>query len=1044
MTMNAKNEFKTRASLLVLLFILMIPFGTLAQTIRLSGQVTDTANEPIIGASIKEKGTNRGVITDFNGNFTLNVSPQAILTISYVGYITQEVPVGGKNELHITLQENNELLDEVVVVGYGTLKKSDMTGAISSVNADELTKRTTTNPAEALQGKVAGVSIKKSSGAAGAGVQVRIRGIKSFGGTSPLWIIDGFPGDIDTVNPQDILSMEILKDGAAAAIYGSIAANGVIIVTTKNGTKNEGIKVDFNTYVSVTGIAKQMEMLNAAEYKEVHRQMFQNYMDQYPTDTKIKMPAFVTKDTGIDTDWQDAVLRSGLSQNYMLSLRGGSEKAQYSLSYNHTDEKGILLGDDYRTDNARLKLHLSKYIFDLDANIGFKYGNSQSPHYSLKEMYMLSPLVPIYDDSREYGYGLSDFDDLPNNRNIMADQHYNQAYSKKWRTTANASLNMRLLPGLTFKTAYAYRNEQARSASHAPVYMSDPKSKHQYPTQSESSSYWEEQILDNVLNYSNTFGRHSLNVMVGSSITAEKYTWHSVDVEGKTTTYKVEDGKLVTGEEPGGFLDESFDTINAGEGGTFSGGGSKYTYNRASFFGRLNYNFDDRYLAQVTVRYDGSSKFGKDSRWGCFPSIALGWRISQEKFFPKDMILDNLKFRASWGRLGNESALGRYDFMALISTGNGLSAGYVRGNGENAWPGSIARGLENRSLQWETTDTKNIGFDFGFFRSKLSGSINYYYNQTEDLLITKVLPPSAGMENPVLNVGQIRNTGVELELNWNDVVKDFNYNIGFNISTINNKVVKLSDESQVLKGAGLKYGSEHFPTETKVGKPIGSFYLYQTDGLFQSMDEVKAYVNKEGELLQPNARPGDIRFKDMDGNGVIDDDDKVYSGSGIPTLEANLNLSGSYKGFDLSLMFGSAWNFKLYNGNKYLYEGMNSKSNMLKSTLHAWTPEHPDTKVPRAVYQDPNGNMRESDRYLGNGNFLRLRQAQLGYTLPSSLTQKCYIEKLRFYVSGENLFTLTGYDGLDPEFTNNVLNSGVDMLIYPFTRSFTIGAQLTF
>lgn len=274
MTMNAKNEFKTRASLLVLLFILMIPFGTLAQTIRLSGQVTDTANEPIIGASIKEKGTNRGVITDFNGNFTLNVSPQAILTISYVGYITQEVPVNGKNELHITLQENNELLDEVVVVGYGTLKKSDMTGAISSVNADELTKRTTTNPAEALQGKVAGVSIKKSSGAAGAGVQVRIRGIKSFGGTSPLWIIDGFPGDIDTVNPQDILSMEILKDGAAAAIYGSIAANGVIIVTTKNGTKNEGIKVDFNTYVSVTGIAKQMEMLNAAEYKEVHRQMF--------------------------------------------------------------------------------------------------------------------------------------------------------------------------------------------------------------------------------------------------------------------------------------------------------------------------------------------------------------------------------------------------------------------------------------------------------------------------------------------------------------------------------------------------------------------------------------------------------------------------------------------------------------------------------------------------------------------------------------------------------------------------------------------------
>ncbi len=747
----------------------------------------------------------------------------------------------------------------------------------------------------------------------------------------------------------------------------------------------------------------------------------------------------------IDTDWQDAMLRGGVSQNYMFSIRGGSENAQYSLSYNHADEKGIFLGNNYRQDNARLKLHMSKYIFDIDANIAFKFTDSKQPEYSIKEMYMISPLVPIYDDTREYGFGLSDFDDLPSNRNVMADQHYEKSTDKKYHTTANVALTMNFTPWLNFKTSYAYRGEHQRQTYHTPAYVADPKAKRDYPYHSETTGYWEEHVWENVLSFNKTFGKHNVNAMAGTSMTARKYTWNSVGVEGKTTVYKVEDGKLITSEIPGGFLDPSFSTVGAGAGGTFDGSGTKWKYNRASFFGRLNYNYNDRYLVQATVRYDGSSKFGKDNRWGCFPSVALGWRISQEEFFPKDIALNNLKFRVSWGRLGNENALGYYDFLALISTYNEMYQGYVKGNGDNAWAGSIARGLENRSLKWETTDTKNIGFDFGFFNSKLTGTLNYYYNQTEDLLITKVLPPSAGMTNPTLNVGKIRNTGFELELNWGDAIKDFDYNIGFNMSTTKNKVVELSDADQVLQGEGLKYGTEHFPTETRVGKPIGAFYLYRTDGIFQSMDEVNAHVNKDGQLLQPNAQPGDIRFKDLDGNGSIDAGDKEYCGSGIPTLEANLNLSFGYKGFDLSIVLGSAWNFKLYNGNKYFYEGMNSKSNMLKSTLNAWTPDNRNTDVPRAVYQDPNGNMKESDRFLENGDFVRLRQAQLGYTLPKSLMQKFYIEKLRFYVSGENLFTITGYDGIDPEFSRaSVLNTGVDKLIYPFTRSFTVGAQLTF
>ncbi len=482
--MSKKNYFKERIMLLILLFAFMTPFGTLAQTIQLTGLVTDAANEPIIGASVVEKGTTNGVITDFDGNFALSVSPKATIIISYVGYATQEVPVNGKTNIRVTLKEDTEMLDEVVVVGYGTMKKSDMTGAISSVDVDDLVKRTTTNPAEALQGKIAGVNIMKAGGNAGAGVQVKIRGVKTFGDNQPLYIIDGFPGDIENVNPQDIQSMEVLKDGAAAAIYGSVAANGVIIVTTKNGKKGD-MKIDFSTYVSFTSVAKKLELLNAEEYKSVHKQMYQNYMNQYPDDTEVTMPAFVNKNTGIDTDWQDAMLRGGVSQNYMFSIRGGSENAQYSLSYNHADEKGIFLGNNYRQDNARLKLHMSKYIFDIDANIAFKFTDSKQPEYSIKEMYMIS-------------------------------------------------------------------------------YVADPKAKRDYPYHSETTGYWEEHVWENVLSFNKTFGKHNVNAMAGTSMTARKYTWNSVGVEGKTTVYKVEDGKLVTSEIPGGFLDPSFSTCQLG------------------------------------------------------------------------------------------------------------------------------------------------------------------------------------------------------------------------------------------------------------------------------------------------------------------------------------------------------------------------------------------------------------------------------------------------------------------------------------------------
>lgn len=1039
--------FKTTLVGMCLFFISSLAF---AQSAVVRGIVYDDLNLPAMGVNILKKGTAEGTITNLDGEFEMPVERGDVLVFSYIGFITQEVTYNGQANLEIKLREDSEALDEVVVIGYGTMKKSDLTGAISSVNVEELASRATTSPAEALQGKISGVNIRKAGGNAGAGVSVKIRGVKSFGDNEPLYIIDGFPGNIDNINPQDIASMEVLKDGAAAAIYGSTAANGVIIITTKNGKKGE-LKVDFNAYLNFTHVAKKLEMLDANGYVQVHKQMYENYNAQFPNNT-VELPSYISNPGNVNTDWQDEVFRSGLSQNYMVSLRGGSDLARYSVSYNHADDKGVLLGNSFKQENARMKLSATKNIFDIDANMGFRATKNNQPQYSLKEVYMISPLVPVYDETQEYGYGLTDKNGLPSNRNVLADNNYRKAVTNKYYVTANASVTANFTEWINFRTSYSYRGEHQRYKYHTPPYVADSKSPTEYPYHSESSSYWQEQVIDNILTYNDTFGDHSLNVMAGNSVTLQDYNWNSVAVEGKTIVYEVKDGQLLSSEKPAGFLDPNFGTINAGKGGTYTGEGSLYDYRRVSFFGRLNYAYAGKYMLQATFRQDGSSKFGSDSRWGFFPSVALGWRISEEEFFPKGGIVSNLKLRASWGRLGNEQALGYYDFQALISTYNNLYGGSVQGSGSTPWPGSTAMGLANRDLKWETTDTKNVGFDYGLINGKLSGSVNYYYNQTEDMLITKKLAPSVGLLDPVMNVGKIRNTGVEFELNWQDRAGDFDYNVGFNLTTTSNKVVELSDPKQALYGEGLKWGTEHFPTQTRVGKPIAGFYLYRMDGIFQSDAEVAAHKNSNGDLLQPNAKPGDIRFRDVNGDGSINEDDKEYCGSGIPKVEANLTFGANYKGFDLSFLIGGGWGNKIYNANRYFYEGMSSGSNFLKTTLDAWTPQNTNTNVPRAVLQDMNGNARESDRFLEKGNYIRMRQLQIGYALPASLLKNLHIERLRVYASTENLFTITSYKGIDPEFsrksagdsTSDVLNAGVDTHIYPFTRSYVVGLQLTF
>ena len=1081
-----KNCSMKRVVKLALLFAFLIPLSSLAQNIQLTGTVTDTTGETVIGASVLEKGTTNGVITNIDGNFSLNVSPKAIIVISYVGYTTQEIPLNGAKNIKVVLREDTEMLEEVVVIGYGTMKKSDMTGAISSVDVEELSKRTTTNPAEALQGKIAGVNIMKAGGNAGAGVQVKIRGVKTFGDNEPLYIIDGFPGDINAVNPQDIQAMEVLKDGAAAAIYGSGAANGVIIVTTKNGKKGE-TKIDFSAYVSMTNVAKKLDLLNAEQYKKVHTQMYENWnahvinhKSQYDPKGNgawekqiLELEPYMTKNTGIDTDWQDAMMRTGLSQNYMFSVRGGSENAQYSVSYNHADDKGIFLGNDYRQDNARLKLHMSKYIFDIDANMAFKFTDSKQPEYQLKEMYMISPLVPIYNENEEYGFGLTNFDNLPNNRNVMADQHYEKSTDKKYHTTANVALTANFTKWLSFKTSYAYRGEHQRQTYHTPAYISDVKAKRDYPYHSETTAYWEEHVWENVLSFNKAFGKHSVNAVAGTSTMARKYTWNSVGVEGKSTTYKVEDGQLVIGEQPGGFLDPGFSTIGAGAGGTYDGDGTKWDYRRVSFFGRVNYNYNDRYLIQATVRSDGSSKFGADNRWGFFPSIAVGWRISEEEFFPKGIALNNLKLRASWGRLGNENALGYYDFLALISTYNTKYQGYVKGNGDNAWAGSIARGLENRSLKWETTDTKNIGLDFGFFNQRLTISPEFYINRSSNLLLNAKLPTSSGYNSMVINAGETENKGIDLTINSTNITnKNFTWNTSITLSHNKNSVKKLTGEDVQLWEANFGYSQNtHI---IGVNQPLGQMYGYVTDGLYQVSDfdydaATKTYTLKDGVPYageKGNVKPGMWKFKNIDGSkdNKITEADKTVIGNAYPKIYGGINNTFTYKDFDLSIFLTYSIGNDVFNATKLTNTKtalQNKNVLAVADSKHRWVlvnkagdlitdpQEMADInkgKTVAAIYDNEAGDTYIHSWAVEDGSFLKLSNITLGYTFPKKMIRKVGLSKLRLYATGSNLLTWTKYSGFDPEVSTmgNGLTPGVDFGAYPRSRAFVFGINLAF
>lgn len=1028
----------------------LIPSLTFAQSYTLKGVVNDDAGAPLAGTTIIKGTTGEGTISGADGSFELPVKKGDKLVFSFVGYLDNEITVSGQSNLNVKMVANASKLDDVVVVGYGRMRKADVTAAITSVDVDELKTVATSDPMKALQGRVSGVNIQKTSGLAGGGVAVKIRGVSTFGNSEPLYIIDGFPGSIASISPSDIESLQILKDGAASAIYGSEAANGVVIVTTKSG-KQGAVKIEFNAFVSANQVANRFDLLDATGFQKVQTAIYEN--------AGKKVPSYATEPGKYNTDWQDEIFRTGFSQNYSINVSGGTENVNVAAGANYTDDLGVAIGNRYNRKDAYVKAQLTKNCFVFDAKMSYMGSDYKAPTYALKDVYMISPLVSVYADEDiakdpNSIYGLtSDYGTAPAN-NPIGDFENRTNKATNQRVVAQASLTINFTDWLSLRSGYSFTSENYRETTHTNPYVSNSQQPYLYASNSDYRTQKMEQVVTNALTFDKKFGKHSLNIMLGMQADMTDYNELYASVEGKTTVYGVDgSGNLTTEIIPAGFPDTSFPTINAGQGGTYSASGYFNEYNRLSYFGRVNYNYDNRYLVQATIRRDASSYFGKNNRWGTFPSIAVGWRITQEEFFPKDSGVDELKLRASYGQLGNEASLSPYSYETLMNTSSNYSA-YIQGG--NPWIGMYAPNMVNPDLKWETTESINVGVDYAFLKSRLTGSLNWYQTTTRDLLITRVMPPSAGVDSPIMNVGTIRNSGVEFEVRWAETRGDWDYNVGLMVSTTKNKVLGLTNDDQTISGKGLKLGQAHFPNQTRVGGSIGEFFLYETAGIFQSNEEAAAYNYFDKETgkdmpIQPNAKAGDLKFVDKNGDNKITADDKVAMGSGIPKAEVSLSLGFGWKGLDFSALIGSGWGHKLYNGNRYLYEGMESASNMFASTLDAWTPTNPGTSMPRAVLSDPNGNMLESDRFLEDGDFIRLRQVQIGYTLPIKATKKAYIDRVRFYVSAENLFTWTNYSGVDPEFgvKNNdpklgILSTGVDNVIYPFTKSYIFGVQISF
>ena len=986
------------------------------QAKTVTGTVTDVSGEPIIGANIRIKGTTTGTITDIDGNFSIEAKPQSVIEVSYIGYLTQETVINNQKSIRFLLKEDTKTLDEVVVIGYGVQKKADLTGSVANINTEKLNTQSNANIGQALQGKIAGVDIVSQGGAPGSGTRIMVRGIGTLNNASPLYIVDGmYMNSIDHINPNDIASIDVLKDASSAAIYGSRAANGVIIVTTKEGSNTEGKPIiDLSVNLGISTASKFLDMLDAkgwAEVTTIARQAIGKPALDMATDLANKP----------DNDWQDIMFRPALMQNYNLAVKGGGKYSTYYTGLGYFNQDGIVKGTNYQRYNIQSKNDYKRGIFSAGTNLIISFSHDKPLHQELRggmigTILQSVPTLEKYDDTREGGYGgtYGDVVNIPHPLAII-DDNIMDRYNENVKIFANLYAQIELFKGLKYKLNLTPDFSFERYKNYL--------NKYDFGLATNSITQLTERqrrrrniLVENLLTFDRTFGEHKISALAG---------------------YPYQDSRFRHIQAYGEGLPQGLEEIDAATTNR-SNEGNSWRSVLTSILGRVFYSYQNKYLFTATIRRDGSSKFGKNNRYGYFPSFSLGWNVAEEKFMENVHWLDQLKLRGGYGVLGNQE-IDNYQYSSTITTG----INYPDGNG-GLLQGAFPKNFANPDIKWEETAMTNVGIDFMAFNNRLSLTADYYVKNTKDILLTVPIPISSGGANdPIRNAGKIRNNGFEFNLGWMDQPNpDISYGINLIGSFNKNKVIAMGSESGSIKGGSTNQNIT--TSETKAGYPIGGYWLISTAGYFNSQEEVDAYA-KDGKKIQPAAEPGDIKFVDANNDGVINDDDRVFQGSPFPDFTFALNGNMRYKNFDLSIGLQGVLGNKIYNATRQTLEDVTKGSNFLASCLDYWTPENKNASHPRLTWDDPNRNTRaESDRYLENGSYLRLRSVQLGYTFPQTWF-KGAIQHARVYINAENLFTITSYSGYSPDVNaDNANYRGFDNFIYPTNRTFMLGLNVTF
>ena len=1029
-------------------FMLLWTTSICAKTV--TGKVLSASdNEPLLGATVIVQGKQGGSVTDLDGKFSIEANDGQTLVVSYIGFITQRVKVNGDN-LVIKLEEEANSLNDVVVIGYGVQKKKLVTGANINVKGDDIAKLNTSNPLQALQGQTPGMTIISQSGQPGSGLKVNIRGMGTINGSDPLYIIDGIRGDIASLNPADIESIDVLKDAASAAIYGSQSANGVVLITTKSGKEGRAV-VSFDGYVGWQNKPRSVKMLNAHEYMTILDEQAINSGKQ-PYDWSAYKSIYNTDGSVIDTDWVDQMFRKNAQTgSYNIGVTGGSKTGNYALTLGYMNQEGIVGGKDvsnYERYNFRVNsdwqvkpwLKIGEQVsFIYTKNRGVSVGNAYNN--TLKGAFGMSPLVPVYGKNNYKSPYLNtkfmdwqDVQAMGNPYGLMMTNTNNE--NNAARFSANVYADAEWLKDLHFRTVVGYEYYSSDYRNFTPIYEFSDYSRNINQTRvSQNASHNHQLTWTNTLSYSWKWKAHSLNALVGT----EAYQFSGIGVGAGQ-------GKLKSGFDDWSHAYISNGTASSPEDGLSASGAPALKQRMFSYFGRAGWNWKETYMLNATLRADASSKFARGNRWGYFPSVSAGWLVSNERFWkPVANVLDYFKLRVSWGQVGNQN-IGDLMFVSPITT---AGVYYLFGNQYGAaaqapFYGAYESRLANEKVKWETSEQIDLGFDARAIDGRLNINFDWYYKTTKDWLVVAPILATAGTGAPYINGGDVKNTGVEVGLSWSDRLgKDLHYYVNVNGAYNHNEVGNIPTEDGIIHGTdgnGQLYDNSTEFYRASNGRPIGYFWGYKTAGVFQNQQDINDWIAAGNGVLQSDVQPGDVKYYDIDHNGVINDADKVNLGNGMPDFTYGFTLGFDYKGFD----FNVTANGMVGNDIVQAYRNVGTKTaNYTTEVLSRWTGEGTSNKYPRVT--ENNINWQFSDLFIHDGSFLRVSNITLGYDFVKILKTQLF-SQARLYFQIQNALTFTKYNGMDPEIGYGVNSwaSGIDLGYYPRPRTILVGVNLKF